>query len=134
MAAPAPWTEYGSNVFAATISVFSQCVSALALDMHFRPRRFQRVFGGLLESCSSLWEVGHLLCNGGVSADATVPPSTAPRCTGVIPQPNATVQALHPECLAGLIQLAADWGNPLNENRNQLTTVNTLFRLYITPT
>ena len=96
-AALAPWTEYGSNVFAATKSVFSQCVSALALDMHFRLRRFQRVFGGLLESCSSLWEVGHLLCNGGVSADATVISSPAPRCIGTNQWFHRRFQAFDPK-------------------------------------
>jgi len=64
--------EYGFRVLAAATTTSSECFPAAARGLHLCVRRFKGVFGGLLESCSSLMEVGHLLCNGGVSADATV--------------------------------------------------------------
>ena len=67
-----PWVEYGFRVLAAATTTSSECFPVVARDLHLCVRRFEGVFGGLLESCSSLMEVGHLLCNGGVSADATV--------------------------------------------------------------
>ena len=75
----------------------SKCFPAVARNLDHYVRRFEGVFGGLLESCSSHLEVGRLLYDGGVSADATVLSSPAPQCIGVTSQLRHTFQALGPK-------------------------------------
>ncbi len=85
----APVAMYNSDVLTSTINAHSECSMQCHGNCASESADSKGYSADFFESCSSIGEVGHFLCCGGVCADATVFSSPSPRFTGRWPKVEA---------------------------------------------